>query len=136
MNTTHKKLMPMTAIGIIKIHHHTFTHGLEITSMGHTFQGQFEFPEGDVWVERVPLSVKHFKLKMRIGDFEHTATFEDELGHFAQCVSESMHFFMKLRRGNFVYLLRTMMECMVYFGKVYGRIVVDEYKTIRPAKEN
>jgi hypothetical protein len=131
----HKKLMPMSRIGIVRIDQGGFTHAIEITSAGHTFQAQFEFPEGEIWIEPVPLSVRHYQLKMRIGDFEHSANFEDELGHFAQCASESMHFFMKLRIGNFVFLLRTMMECMVYFGKVYGRITVDENRTVWPAKD-
>jgi hypothetical protein len=136
MNKQHKKLMPMSRIGIVRIAQGGFTHAIEITSAGHTFQAQFEFPDGDVWIEPVPLSVKHYRLKMRIGEFEHSANFEDELGHFAQCVSESVHFFVKLHLGNFVFLLQAMTECMVYFGKVYGRVTVDEQKRIWPAKVN
>lgn len=128
--------MLMTACMIRKADVHPFTHVLEITSAGHTFHADFEFPDGHLWIEPVPLIANRWVLKMHVGGFEHAARFENELGNFAQCVSESIHFFTKLHRGNFRYLISTMTECMVYFGQVYGRITVDQDKTVWPVISN
>jgi hypothetical protein len=130
----HTTLIPLDTITLEETAIAPFTHVLTIASAGYTFESRFECPGARIWL--VPTVAHRGQLKIDVGGWEYAGAYENELGAFLQCLSEAIHFFAKKRVGMWLHLLRTAMECTVYFGRVYHRLRVDADKTVWPVRDH